>query len=245
MIQLAVFDLDGTLVDTPSAITAAFTATFESERRRPPSSAAIRATIGLPLAQAFAELLDVPVTDPVVPRCMARYRARFAETVLPKAAELLYPGVAPGLDALRARGVVLAVATSKYVASADALLVAAGIRPMFALVVGADQVARPKPHPDMGRYVLDRLGVDARRSVMVGDTTHDIGMAVAAGMQSIAVTYGVHDRDALLAAGPTWVADGFADVVAHVTSESEPMTATRTRSARAPAAAAVSPRGAQ
>lgn len=107
----------------------------------------------------------------------------------------------------------LAVATSKFTASAEALLGAAGIRPEFSMVVGADQVAHPKPHPETGQLIMRELGVPARCAVMVGDTTHDLLMAKAAGMRSIAVTYGVHGVRELRSANPTWLADSFADVL--------------------------------
>lgn len=218
MIELVVFDLDGTLVDTPSGIVTAFGATFDSVGVGPASPGDIRATIGLPLAQAFATLIEVPESNPLVARCVATYQVLFAEIVLPTARSLVFPGVSAGLAALRQHGLVLAVATSKFLANADALLVAAELRPLFSLVVGADQVSRPKPSPDIAEYVLNSLDVAPSCALMVGDTTHDIGMANAAGMRSIAVSYGVHSRDALAACGPTWASDNFAAVVTHALS---------------------------
>lgn len=214
--HLAVFDLDGTLVDTPQAIVAAFTATLESLGVAVPDAAAIRATIGLPLERALGDLLGVPADEELVARAVRRYRTHFEEIILPRAAALVFPRVAAGLDALRGAGVLLAVATSKFRASADALLRAAGLHDRFALVVGADEVANPKPHPEAAQHLLAALGVPAGRAVMVGDTVHDIGMAHAAGMRSIAVTYGVQDARLLAAARPTWTADTFDDVVARL-----------------------------
>jgi phosphoglycolate phosphatase len=205
MTELVIFDLDGTLVDTPRAIVETFTTVFASVGVEPPEPAAIRATIGLPLEQAFGKLLGVAPDDTVVVTCVDRYQRIFRETVLPCAAGLVFPGIADGLAALRGRGLVLAVATSKYRVNAEALLRAAGLRDRFALVVGADDVSRPKPHPETGEVVLRALGLPAADAVMVGDTTHDVLMAVAAGMRSAAVTYGVHGEGKLRAAGPTWI----------------------------------------
>ncbi|MBW5481265.1 HAD-IA family hydrolase [Streptomyces bambusae] len=217
--DLAVFDLDGTLVDTPRGIVETFLAAYGAmgEPGPAPDPAAVRATIGLPLERAWATLLGVPETDPRVAEGVRQYLKLFRELVLPRARELLFPGVPEGLAALRARGVTLAVATSKFYASADALLTAAGLRELFAVVVGADQVAHPKPHPESGLLVLERLGTPADRAVMVGDTTHDLLMARAAGMRSIAVTYGIHSRAELAGAEPTWVADTFDEVIEAVT----------------------------
>jgi phosphoglycolate phosphatase len=213
MTYAAIFDLDGTLVDTPLAIVETFTAAFASMGVPARDPAAIRATIGLPLEKAFARLLEVPLDDGLVAQGVRQYQVLFRELILPKAARLLFPGVVEGLSELRGQGVALAVATSKFYSSADALLKAAGLRDQFNMVVGADQVKQPKPNPEMGLMILQALGVSANHAVMVGDTTHDLLMAKAAGMRSVAVTYGVHSVQELKSSEPTWVADTFDDVL--------------------------------
>jgi phosphoglycolate phosphatase len=214
--RLAVFDLDGTLIDTPRAIVETFTAAFGALSLPARQASAIRATIGLPLEQAFGTLMDVASDDPQVTRGVEQYQRFFKELVLPNARALRFPGVADGLAALASQGIALAVATSKFHRSADALLTAAGLRDRFDVVIGADQVTRPKPYPEMGETILRVLGVAAQDAVMVGDTTHDLLMAKAVGMRSIALTYGVHSRQELEAADPTWVADSFEDVLDYV-----------------------------
>lgn len=221
MIRVVALDLDGTLVDTPSAIVDTFTAVFAAMDLRGIDALAIRATIGLPLDQSFSTLMRLPVDDERVAFAARQYVPLFRDVVLPRARDLVFPGVADGLAALHDRGYKLAVATSKYRANAEALLSAAGLRDRMSLVIGADQVRRPKPHPEMLRGVMRTLGVPAARMVMVGDTTHDLLMARAAGVPSIAVTYGVHDWRKLASAEPTWIADSFADVVRHVTEDRE------------------------
>lgn len=214
MRSAVLFDLDGTLVDSPRAIVETFTAAFTELGRPLPAAAAIRATIGLPLERAFASLTGDAAGDPT-PYVQA-YLRLFREIILPKAASLLFPGVVDGLAELRRHGFALAVATSKYRASADALLTAAGIRDEFTVLVGADQVTRPKPDPETGRLVLATLGIPAERAVMVGDTTHDVLMANAAGLRSVAVTYGVHSPAELRSANPTYLADSFGGAVAAI-----------------------------
>jgi phosphoglycolate phosphatase len=213
MTHVVIFDLDGTLVDTPRAIVETFTAAFATMGVQAQETLAIRATIGLPLDQAFAKLMGVPLNDAQVARGVEQYQVFFKELVLPNARELVFPGVADGLAALGGQGIALAVATSKFYRSADALLTAAGLRDHFDVMVGADQVTRPKPNPEMGETIMRKLGLLAERAVMVGDTTHDLLMAKAAGMRSIAVTYGVHSLRELKSADPTWTADSFEDVV--------------------------------
>lgn len=214
MSRCVVFDLDGTLVDSPRGIVTTFAAVFTQLDLPTVDSATIRATIGLPLPAAFAKVLGTAEDDPVVGTCVELYQSTFRRIVLPMATQLVFAGVYDGLRALREDGFLLAVATSKYIRNAEALLTAAGLRDEFAVVVGADQVSNPKPDPESGFVVLDRLGVAPGNAVMVGDTTHDVLMAHGAGMASIAVTYGVHSVDQLLSANPTWLVDSFAGVVA-------------------------------
>ncbi|MDT0446457.1 HAD family hydrolase [Streptomyces johnsoniae] len=216
MTAVAVFDLDGTLIDTPRGIVATFTAVFDSMGLEWPDPAAVRATIGIPLERAFGQLLPDEPEDAQIDEAIRRHQRYFAELVLPRAGQLLFPGVVAGLAALRAQGVGLAVATSKFHAGADALLTAAGLRAEFDVVIGADQVTHPKPHPQTGLAVLSALRAVPEEAVMVGDTTHDLLMAKACGMRSIAVTYGVHGARQLRAAGATWLADTFDDVLAHL-----------------------------
>ncbi|MET9227246.1 HAD family hydrolase [Lentzea sp. NPDC003310] len=216
MNRCAIFDLDGTLIDTPRGLVTTFAAVFAQLDLPTVDSATIRGTIGLPLPSAFAKLLGVPEDDPVVTSCAGLYRPTFRRVVLPAATQLVFRGVYDGLRSLREDGFVLAVATNRLIAQAEELLTAAGLRDEFAVVVGSDQVAKPKPDPESGLVVLRRLGVSAQDAVMVGDTTYDIGMAHGAGMASVAVTYGVHGVDQLLGAEPTWLVDSFAGVVAAV-----------------------------
>ncbi|WP_051579411.1 HAD family hydrolase [Pseudonocardia acaciae] len=213
MRKVAIFDLDGTLVDTPTGIVRSFAAAFTELGVPVPAADSIRATIGIPLTVAFAGFLGVTPDDRLVASAVARYQVAFAELVLPKAADLVYPGVVDGLEGLERDGFALAVATSKLNAGADALLTAAGIRDRFGVLVGADQVSNPKPAPDSALLVLGELGARASDAIMVGDATHDLRMAEAAGVRSIAVTYGAHGRAELASARPTWLVDSFPEVV--------------------------------
>jgi HAD superfamily hydrolase (TIGR01509 family) len=216
MTDIVIFDLDGTLVDTPRAITAAFTSVFGSMSLSAPPAAEIRATIGMPLEQAFGKLLGVAADDDQVADAVRLYQVQFREVIVPGAAGLLFPGVADGLAALSREGFVLALATSKYAASAQAMLDTAGIAGYFTVVVGADQVSSPKPDPEMARMIMRRLAAAAGQPIVVGDTTHDLLMASSAGLRSVAVSYGVQGQDELRQAGPTWMADSFAEVMAHI-----------------------------
>ena len=221
MKHLIIFDLDGTLIDTPTAIVETFSVAFESMGISPRDPAAIRGTIGLPLEQAFSRLLELHVMDPQVATGVRQYQIAFKEVVLPRAQKIIFPRVPKGLKTLQREGFVLAIATSKFYASADSLLKSAGLRDFFAMIVGADQVKRPKPSPDSGLIILQELGISSQCAIMVGDTTHDLLMAKAIGIRSIAVTYGIHSTEELKSAEPTWIAHSFDEVVNYVLANFE------------------------
>jgi phosphoglycolate phosphatase len=208
-----IFDLDGTLIDTPRGIVETYQATLESMDVEFHDVSAIRATVGLPLPKAFSIFLQSSADDYRVAHAMKQYQTLFKSIVLPKAKELVFAGVAEGLAELRSRRFALAVATSKVFISAEALIKAAGIWEQFDLVVGADQVKQPKPHPEMGHLTMERLGTLPEHTIMVGDKTHDLLMARDAGMRSVAVTYGVHNVQELAAGEPTWIVNSFGEVV--------------------------------
>jgi len=216
MTQLAIFDLDGTLVDTPTAIVDGLTTAFTSLGAVAPEPEAIRATIGRPLDQAIADLVGLPASSELVEAVMRGYQRLFINQIVPRARELIYPGIADGLATLAQHGLTLAIATSKVAASANALLVSAGLHNWFDLVVGTDQVPRPKPDPETVHLILRTLAMPSESAVLVGDTAHDISMAASAGVRSIAVTYGVHSVGELKAAKPTWLADTFDAAVEHI-----------------------------
>ena len=213
MLEAAIFDLDGTLVDTPQVIVATALQALRGQPRALPEPQAIRATIGLPLTVAFSGLLGLSEGAPEVEEVVQEYRRLWRANVVPRSADLLYRGVAEGVQVLRDLGLRLAVATSKIRSGALAQLEAAGIAQHFEVVAGYDSVERPKPDPQMAVYVLERLGVRPAGTVMVGDTTHDLLMAHGAGLRAIAVTYGAHDEATLRTESPEWVAKDFQEVV--------------------------------
>lgn len=207
-----IFDLDGTLLDTPSGIVESFTLTIAELDFPTVAQQEIRNTIGMPLEKAFAQVLNIDVNDALIVKAIELYQKNFRQVILPKAEELMFPNVKETLVKLKEQGKTLAVATSKYHASAVTLLEAAGLLKLFDLVVGADQVSEPKPAPEMGFYVMKQLDTNAEDSIMVGDTTHDLNMAHSAGMASIAVSYGVHSVETLQTTNPNYLIDDFADI---------------------------------
>jgi len=214
VLNAVIFDLDGTLVDTPYVIVQTALAALEEKGCTGPTADAIRATIGLPLTIAFSGLLGLPEDHGNVLGCVDEYRRLWRERVVPRSKEFLYPGVLEGIAQLHQSGVRMGVATSKAQAGAVAQLEAAGIARYFEVVAGYDAVSRPKPEPDLALYVVDKLGVLPESAVVVGDTTHDLLMARAAGLRAIAVTYGAQSEATLRGESPPFVAQDFAGVLA-------------------------------
>ncbi|MCG7205613.1 HAD family hydrolase [Streptomyces arenae] len=211
MTSVFVFDIDGTLADTPAAIAGLIGDVVRDFGARP-SRQDVLATVGKPLEASLAGLLGTGVHDAVTAEAAARYRRRFTDDLLSRGPRLLMPGVAEGLDRMRAAGHPLAVATSKIQASAYALLEATGILDKFDTVVCHDMVEHGKPHPDMALRVLSELGAHPSQSWYVGDTVTDMAMAHAAGLRTVAVSYGVDTAQALTAAGADHVAADFPTV---------------------------------
>lgn len=206
------FDLDGTLADTPATITATL-AKVLADRGRQPAEAAVRATVGRPLEPVLAELLRLPADHPEVTAAAADYQRLFRQQLLASPGDLRYPGVAAGLDRLAAAGLPLGVATSKPRRAAERMLELMGIRDHFRAVAGHDCVRHGKPHPEMARYVAELLGTAPADCVVVGDGLADVGMGRAAGMRVIGVTYGVSAGPELAAAGADRLAGSFDEVV--------------------------------
>ncbi|PSM38077.1 hypothetical protein C6Y14_39040 [Streptomyces dioscori] len=227
-----VFDIDGTLADTPSAI-AALIGDVVRGLGADPSHADVLATVGKPLEASLAGLLGTCVHDTVTAEAAARYRRRFTTDVLSRGPELLLPGVTEGLERLRrSAGHPLGIATSKIYASAHALLDATGILNRFDTVVCHNMVERGKPHPDMALRALADLRAQASRSWYVGDTVTDMTMARAAGLRTVAVSYGVDTAEALKAAGADHVVADFPSVI-DVLLRGTPLTARVTTPATA------------
>ena len=158
--------------------------------------------IGLGLREAMEMVL--PDVDPAYyPKMVERYRHHY----LSRDGQLtLFEGVREMLDDLSQRGYTLAVATGKSRAGLNRALKDSGLGSLFQSSRTADETFS-KPHPAMLQELTDELGHQMRRTVMIGDTTHDLQMALNAGAAGIAVQYGAHPVDTLLALNPLYAAD--------------------------------------
>lgn len=214
----AIFDLDGTLIDTPNAIVRMMQNALIEMGLKRVEEQRIRRMIGLPLEQGAATVLGTHAGDPRTTQLVGLYRRQFLDWMVPQSAELIFPGVSEGLKLLRHAGIKIGLATSKYYASAEAVLKSAGLWSCFDAVAGADTVSRPKPDPEMASHVALQLRCAPERCVVIGDTIHDLHMGRAAGMRTLAVTYGVGAQADLEAVPPDWIANDFNQVTARLFS---------------------------
>jgi len=206
--SLVLFDCDGTLVDSQQAIVAAMAAAFAAAGLAAPAPEAVRRVVGLSLGEAMAALM--PGADaPTHLRLADRYRTAFAESRLQGQPQgTLFPGAVPAVEALVRRGHVLGIATGKSRRGLVATLERFGLAGRFTTLQTADD-APSKPHPAMVRQAMDATGAEPAATVVVGDTTFDMEMAVAAGARAVGVAWGYHDVADLHAAGAALVVQGF------------------------------------
>ena len=215
MNRLAIFDCDGTLVDSGATIYAALAAAFAMNGLEIPPIDVSRRVIGLSLVEAMAALL---------PDAAAEEHARLAEDykqalwqlrAAGRVEEPLFDGVLELLDALEAEGWLLAVATGKSDRGLQHCLQSHGIHARFVSLQTADRHPS-KPHPAMVEQAIADAGATPQTSFVVGDTSFDMAMAAAAGAMPIGAAWGYHEAPELTAAGAVAVAERPMDVLALV-----------------------------
>ena len=195
--RLLVFDWDGTLMDSQARIVACFQAAAADVGVAVPAADRARDVIGLGLREAAERLFpDVGPADLV--EVVERYRHHFlGDHPTPST---LFPGVPETLEGLADAGYLLGIATGKSRRGLDQVLAETGLGPLFHASRCADE-AFSKPHPQMLEEVMAVLGAGPGDTLMIGDTEYDMQMARNAGVPALAVGYGVHAADRLLAEG--------------------------------------------
>jgi phosphoglycolate phosphatase len=205
--DLIVFDWDGTLMDSAGVIVACIQAACVDLGIEPPPDAVARHVIGLGLHDALSSAVpSLPVGE--YRRVAQRYRHHY----LSRDHELtLFPGARELITELHELGFLLAVATGKSRLGLDRALGATGLGRFFHATRCADECSS-KPDPAMLLELMEELAVVAPRTLMVGDTTHDLVMARNAGVSALAAGFGAHAHDALMAEGPLHVAQDFREL---------------------------------
>jgi len=200
--ELLVFDWDGTLMDSAAAIVASIQESCRDLGLPVPERERASHVIGLGLRDALAYAVpELPPSE--YGRLAERYRHHY----LARDPDLeLFPGMRDMLVGLKQKGYLLAVATGKSRVGLDRVLEATQLKPYFDSSRCADET-HSKPHPAMLQELMQELLIEAEATLMIGDTAHDLQMAVNAGVPALAVSYGAHPRDSLTALNPLGCVD--------------------------------------
>ena len=214
MTKLAIFDCDGTLVDSGATIHRALAETFEIHGLDLPPPSECRRVIGLSLTEAMAAL--VPESEGGAHRELAEtYKTCFLQArQRGEVEEPLFDGILELLDTLEEDGWLLAVATGKSDRGLKHCLQSHGLHARFVSLQTCDRHPS-KPSPQMALAAMAEAGASPDRTIVVGDTSFDMAMAVAAGATAIGVGWGYHEPDELIAAGARAVAEAPAEVAAY------------------------------
>lgn len=205
--DLIVFDWDGTLFDSTALIVRCIQGACADLGLDVPSDERAAYVIGLGLHDALQHAAPgLPAER--YPELGRRYRHHY----IARQHELvLFPGTLPMLQALRLRNHWLAVATGKSRVGLDEALAGTELGSLFDATRTADET-RSKPDPLMLQQLMRHFGVDPDRTLMIGDTTHDLQLAANAGAASLGVSYGAHEAEAFDAFAPLTVVHSTAEL---------------------------------
>lgn len=195
--DLIVFDWDGTVMDSTAAIAGSIQAACRDMALPVPSDEAARYVIGMGLVEALRHAVP-DAHESMYEPLAARYRHHF---LAQDASIPLFAGARETIMELHGQGYWLAVATGKNRNGLNRVLAMSELGEYFHATRTADQTFS-KPHPAMLLEIMDELGLSAERVLMVGDTTHDLQMAINAGVDAVGVTHGAHPVEQLRALSP-------------------------------------------
>jgi phosphoglycolate phosphatase len=209
--RLAIFDCDGTLVDSQAAICLAMEECFVSSGLDRPARERTRRVVGLNLVEAMRQML--PDAEPHVHLALAEDYKRAFQRLRGDGLveEPLYEGVAELIDALDEGGWLLGVATGKSDRGLALCLDRHGLSRRFVTLQTADRHPS-KPHPSMVELAMAEAGAEPATTLMIGDTSYDMAMARAAGVTAIGVAWGYHEAEELERAGAHYIANCPSDI---------------------------------
>lgn len=196
--KLIVFDWDGTLMDSADHIVACLQNAIKELSLEPKTNTELKNIIGLGLKEAFFALYPKADDDEITSLTL-RYREHFFDQESTPCN--LFAGARELIEELEAKDYYLAVATGKGRHGLDMVLNETGLGKYFPITRCADET-HSKPHPQMMLDIIEYYGVDAKDAIMVGDSEYDLKMAHNANAYSVAVSYGVHEKQRLLDCNP-------------------------------------------
>ena len=191
--DLLIFDWDGTLIDSIDWIARCLQNAATDTRHEIPDYQAAKDVIGLSIERAIEALYSDANADEVLD-LVRRYESAYFSKKISR--DDLFSGVYEMLEALKQKGFKLAVATGKTREGLDEALSATNTLDLFCLTRCADET-QSKPHPQMLEEIMAHTQILRERTLMIGDSTHDLQMALNAGIASIGVTSGAHDSEQL------------------------------------------------
>jgi phosphoglycolate phosphatase len=206
--RLAVFDLDGTLVDSLDDLHASVNHALAAVGLPPRSRAEVHGYVGEGARVLLAKA--VAPRDELLEPALAAWRPHYAAHCLDRTRP--YPGIGP---LLAGAGRALAVHTNKPGAMARKILDGLGLLSRFAVVVGGDEAPR-KPDPTGLLEIMARVGAAPAETVFIGDSRHDVETARRGGVAMVAVTWGLGSREDLVRAGATTFAASAAELAPYV-----------------------------
>ena len=205
-IKLIILDFDGTLADTRGLIVKTMQQTLEALGLESRTDEQCASMIGLPLKQAFTDLL--PMSDEMGGQCVETYRRIFNENnavyKIPT-----FPNVLETLHQLHKQGYTLTIASSRSNRSLREFVNDMHLNDVIPYVLGAEDVTRAKPHPDPVLQTLENFHCTPDEAMVIGDTWYDIEMGKRAGVKTCGVTYGNGTREELIKAGADYLLDDF------------------------------------
>jgi len=205
-----IFDFDGTLADTNAGIVRTFQETFRQLGFPVPSVEKITSTIGLSLADGFKAACG-DLSDEQMALAVDRYRAIFPGIAFPLITA--FPGVLDTLGKIRARGIRMAIATSRSHHSLEKLAEQIGVLRFFDGAYGAEDVVNHKPAPDLVNLILKEFSLQKEDVLVVGDATYDLLMGKGAGCRVCGVSWGNQSREKLQSASPDDIIDRIEDLL--------------------------------
>ena len=209
--RLLVFDWDGTIIDSAATIAECIRLAARDLSLPVPTEEQARHVIGLGLHDALRHAVP-ELSAERVSEFVTRYRFHF---LAQEESITLFAGMRELIESLEGR--TLAIATGKSRRGLDRALEATGLKAYFQASRCADET-HPKPHPAMLLELMEELGCPPEGALMIGDTSHDLEMARAAGVDSLAVTYGAHAEDGLRSCGPRGCVSSVAELGQWLTS---------------------------
>jgi pyrophosphatase PpaX len=207
-LQTALFDLDGTLIDSIRLILDSYHHTLTQHHLPARTDEDWLRGVGTPLAVQFSDWRDMPEVLEAMISTYREYNLKHHDTMV-----TVYPGVLEAVREIKAAGIQTGLVTSKNRQGALRGLKLVGLEALMDVLVCADEVNNPKPHPEPVSKAVELLGADPARTVYVGDSIHDMHSGRAAGVKTAAALWGPFGRDHLESARPDFWLETPADLV--------------------------------